>query len=147
MNSKFVKIHIFHFSIPFFQRAMTSQTIPMDPHIIAIFRMSSIFSTGIHTIIFPQRLPPVKILRKVKKKPKNPNNQRILYEISAKHAIIKISVVILMLNAKPEIIHAIAISKKNHFFSILSRSVYQRIPKELTLTIMSAGSSFISFAC
>ena len=90
--------------------AVISEIIPILPHTIAMFRMSSTFSTGIHTFILAQRFPPVNIPRKRKKNQRNPYRPRVRYDISARLAITKMSVVSFILNAIPTMIPAMAMS-------------------------------------
>lgn len=106
INITFAITQILHFSIHSSKNARISHPIPSPPHMMAIFRMSSTFSIGIQTFIFAQRLPPVNIPRKRKKNQRNQYIPRIRYDMSAKLAMISMSVVSFKLNAKPTIIPA-----------------------------------------
>ena len=73
----------------------------------AIVWISDVFSMGIQTFIFAQRLPPVNTPINIAKNPVNQRIPRFVYDISARKAMISISVVNFILNAKPTIIPTI----------------------------------------
>ena len=109
MNTRLVINHIFVLAFPCCQIASNKEIKPIPIHMMVIFRMSSIFSIGIHTFIFAQRFPPVNIQINIKKNPINPDIPRILYAIKARLAIISMSDVSFMLNARPTMRPASAI--------------------------------------
>lgn len=85
--------------------------IPIAQQESAIFLIRSIFSVGIHTFIFAQRLAPVNIEMKIKKNHINQKIPKVRYATSASAAIISIRVVNLMPKATPTMNPASAMSR------------------------------------
>ena len=107
-------------------------------------------SLGICTNICDQSSSLVKIATKIPENPIKPPNPRIWYDKNPRLARMSISEVTLMLKANPTKIPAKKIKKSVFLkFSFSKNDFVARMSAEnaVTLTNISAGSSFISFAC
>ena len=77
-NTTLAMNHCFSAIFPVYFAAIISDDIPNIQKARVIFLMREGLSRGIHTFIRLQRFQPVKIARKRKKKPRNPQNESIL---------------------------------------------------------------------
>ena len=89
----------------------------------------------------------MKVARKRKKNPKNPEIESFLYAINPSQPRMSIRVVNFTLNANPVIIPATAINERLFLLEIHSLQALKRSKNALILIKRRAGSNFISFAC
>ncbi len=145
INMALTYTHFFTGVNPCFQRLIQIHSKPITMAAQAIVWMSHIFSTGIHTFIFDQRFPPVKIPINSEKNAINQIIPILIYAIIESIAIMRMSVVTFILKASPTIIPTTRIS--GYLLIKLFLIMYHSNQNPLTLTIISVGSSFMSLAC